>query len=60
MNEINFPAHWETLPFINCLKKQDLRIIFDDVVLPKPHAKAIESLRSQWSGSDKRIMNGIG
>ncbi len=35
-------------------------LIFDDVVLPKPHAKAIEALRSQWSGSDKKVVDGIG
>ena len=35
-------------------------LIFDDVVLPKPHAKAIEVLRSQWSGSDKKVVEGIG
>ena len=35
-------------------------LIFDDVVLPKPHAKAIETLRSQWSGSDKKVVEGIG
>ena len=35
-------------------------IIFDDVVLQKPYAKEIEVLRNQWSGSDKRIVLGIG
>ncbi len=35
-------------------------IIFDDVVLQKLHAKEIEALRSQWSGSDKKIVLGIG
>ncbi len=35
-------------------------VIFDDVVLSKPHAKAIEVLRSQWSGSDKKVVDGIG
>ena len=35
-------------------------IAFDDVVLPKPHAKKIEALRPQWSGSDKKVVDGIG
>lgn len=35
-------------------------IVFDDVVLPKPYAKEIEVLRSQWSGSDKKVVLGIG
>lgn len=34
--------------------------MFDDVVLPKPYAKKIEVLRSQWSGSDKKVVLGIG
>ena len=35
-------------------------IVFDDVVISKPHAKEIEVLRSQWSGSDKKVVKGIG
>ncbi len=35
-------------------------IVFDDVVLPKLYAKEIEVLRSQWSGSDKKVVKGIG
>ena len=35
-------------------------IVFDDVVLSKPYAKEIEALRSQWSGSDKKVVVGIG
>ena len=35
-------------------------LIFDDVVLSKPHANAIEALRSQWSGSEKKVVEGIG
>ncbi len=35
-------------------------LIFDDVVLSKAHAKAIEVLRSQWSGSDKKVVDSIG
>jgi len=34
--------------------------VFDDVVLPKPYAKKIEVLRSQWSGSDKKVVLCIG
>ncbi len=29
-------------------------------MLPKPYAKEIEVLRSQWSGSDKKVVTGIG
>lgn len=35
-------------------------IVFDDFVLSKPHAKEIEALRSQWSGSEKKVVVGIG
>ena len=28
-------------------------------MLPKPYAKAIESVRRQWSGSEKRVMKVI-
>ena len=35
-------------------------LVFDDVVLSKPYAKMIEVLRSQWSGSDKKVVVGIG
>ena len=35
-------------------------LVFDDVVLSKPYAKEIEILRSQWSGSDKKVVVGIG
>ncbi len=35
-------------------------LVFDDVVLFKTYAKTIEALRSQWSGSDKKVVKGIG
>ncbi len=35
-------------------------IIFDDVVLSKKFAKAIEAVYPQWSGSDKKVIQGIG
>ena len=39
---------------------EDGYILFDDTVLPKPYAKKMESVRQQWSGSEKRIIQGIG
>ncbi|MDE0426051.1 MAG: transposase [Candidatus Poribacteria bacterium] len=35
-------------------------LIFDDTVVAKPYAKAIQSVRRQWSGSEKRVITGIG
>lgn len=35
-------------------------LVFGDVALSKPQAKAIEALRSQWSGSDRKVVEGIG
>ncbi len=35
-------------------------LIFDDVVLSKIHSKRIEIVRSQWSGSDRKVIQGIG
>ena len=35
-------------------------IIFDDVVLTKKYAQQIEAVRPQWSGSDKKVVQGIG
>ena len=35
-------------------------ILFDDTVLPKPYAKKIQPVRRQWSGSEKRVIQGIG
>jgi len=35
-------------------------ILFDDTVLPKPYAKETQPVRRQWSGSEKRVIQGIG
>ena len=35
-------------------------LLFDDTVVSKPYAKKIESVRRQWSGSEKRVIEGIG
>ena len=35
-------------------------LLFDDTVISKPYAKQIESVRRQWSGSEKRVIEGIG
>ena len=35
-------------------------ILFDDTVLPKPYAKKMAPVRRQWSGSEKRVIQGIG
>ncbi len=35
-------------------------LLFDDTVLPKPYAKAMQPVRRQWSGSEKRVIQGIG
>ena len=35
-------------------------IVFDDTVLNKQHSRAIESVRRQWSGNEKRVIKGIG
>ena len=35
-------------------------LLFDDTVVAKPYAKAIESVRRQWSGSEHRVIEGIG
>ena len=39
---------------------EDGYILFDDTVLPKPYAKEIQPVRRQWSGSEKRVIQGIG
>ena len=39
---------------------EDGYLIFDDVVLSKEYAKAIETVYPQWSGSDKKVVQGIG
>ena len=35
-------------------------LLFDDTVISKPYAKKIESVRRHWSGSEKRVIEGIG
>ncbi|MBX3002004.1 MAG: hypothetical protein KF893_25995 [Caldilineaceae bacterium] len=35
-------------------------ILFDDTVLDKSHAFAIEVVRRQWSGNAKQVIKGIG
>ena len=35
-------------------------LIFDDTVVSKPYAKAIQPVRRQYSGSEKRVVEGIG
>ena len=35
-------------------------ILFDDTVIDKKHAFAIEVVRRQWSGNEKKIIKGIG
>ena len=34
-------------------------LLFDDTVVSKPYAKAIEPVRRQWSGSEKGVVEGI-
>ena len=35
-------------------------LLFDDTVVSKPYGKKIEPVRRQWSGSEKRVVDGIG
>ena len=35
-------------------------ILFDDTVLDKRHSFAIEVVRRQWSGNEKKVIKGIG
>ena len=35
-------------------------LLFDDTVVSKPYTRKIESVRRQWSGSEKRVIEGIG
>ena len=35
-------------------------LLFDDTVVAKPYAQAIEPVRRQYSGSEKRVVEGIG
>lgn len=39
---------------------EDGYLIFDDVVLSKIYSQQIETVRPQWSGSDKKVIQGIG
>ena len=39
---------------------EDGYVLFEDTVLPKPYAKQMGSVRRQWSGSEKRVIQGIG
>lgn len=35
-------------------------LLFDDTVVSKPYAKKMEAVRRQWSGSEQRVVDGIG
>ena len=35
-------------------------LLFDDTVVSKPYARKIQAVRRQWSGSEKRVVEGIG
>ena len=35
-------------------------LLFDDTVVSKPYAQKMEVVRRQWSGSEKRVIEGIG
>ena len=37
----------------------DRYLLFDDTVVSKPYAKKSESVRRHWSGSEKRVIEGI-
>ena len=39
---------------------QEGYLLFDETVASKPYGKKIESVRRQWSGSEKRVVAGIG
>ena len=39
---------------------EDGYLLFDDTVVSKQYGKAIEPVRRQWSGSEKRVIDGIG
>jgi hypothetical protein len=36
------------------------KVLFDDVVVDKRHAEAMELVRAQWSGNAKSVIDGIG
>ncbi len=35
-------------------------LLFDDTVVSKPYARKIQGVRRQWSGSERRVVEGIG
>ena len=39
---------------------EDGYLLFDDTVVSKQYGKEIEPVRRQWSGSEKRVIDGIG
>ena len=39
---------------------EDEYLLFDDTVVSKQYGKAIQPVRRQWSGSEKRVIDGIG
>ena len=39
---------------------EDGYLLFEDTVLSKRYAKKIQTVRRQWSGSEKRVIQGIG
>ena len=39
---------------------EDGYLLFDDTVVGKPYTKAIQGVRRRWSGSEKRVIEGIG
>ena len=57
----NIPSSefWESVKDDIAFDK-DGYLIFDDVVLSKIYSKLIEAAYPQWSGSDKKVIEGIG
>ena len=39
---------------------ESIRDVYPMMVLPKPYAKQMASVRRQWSGCEKRVIQGIG
>lgn len=50
---------WEQVGPLVCLHP-DAYLIFDDTVLDHRFGPAIEGVRRQWSGNEKRVIRGIG
>ena len=48
-------SHCEAIDF-----HPDGYLLFDDTVVSKPYAKKIQGVRRQWSGSEQRVVDGIG